>query len=617
MNFIDPVCGMPVPESSGVMLQRGATTVWFCSDFCKRAFERQPIAYGAEAMTAPRDVPLAARRVAYFSMEIAIQADLPTYAGGLGILAGDTVRSCADLEIPVVAVSLVHRRGYAGQQIKDGGQVELERPWKPEEGLQALAPMVSVEIEGRAVRVRARQTDVIGSSGYRVPVILLDTHVPENSPWDRALTDRLYGGDEWYRLCQELILGIGGVRMLRALGCVDITTWHLNEGHAAFAPLELIRENHRTDDWEFSAIRDTCVFTTHTPVPAGHDRFGYGVLQRALGEHFPLDLLQMLGGRDAFNMTSLALALSHYVNGVALRHREVSSGMFPGYEIHQITNGVHSATWTSAPFKTLFDRYVPGWRDDPAMLRNAVALPADDVWQAHEEAKQSLVNLIGRRMNMQLRPKAFTIGFARRMTAYKRPTLLLSDLDRLREIASKRPLQIVFAGKAHPADGEGKAAIRTILEVAHALGGAVPIVYLEDYDMNLALSLVSGVDLWLNTPRPPLEASGTSGMKAAHNGVPSLSTVDGWWLEGLVEGVTGWGIESRPDTPGDKTDAAEANSLFEKLQHVILPLFFDDRRGWLRVMRHTIALNASFFNSHRMVRQYVEHAYGVLVPTTL
>ena len=619
MTTTDPVCGMPVTESGGVTLQLGATLLGFCSDFCKREFERSPVAYGAEPAEERHPVELSQRRIAYFSMEIALESAIPTYAGGLGVLAGDTMRSCADLEVPAVAVTLLHRRGYNRQRIVDGAQVDSESPWVPESSLRALETVVSVEVDGRPVRVRGWLTHLVGSSGYEIPVILLDTALEENDAWDRRLTDRLYAGDGWYRLCQEVVLGVGGVRMLRALGCAGINTWHLNEGHAAFAPLELLSESHESEDWRFANIRRQCVFTTHTAVPSGHDAFECAAVERALGRRVPPEVLRMLGGGERFSMTSLALALSHYVNGVALRHREVSSSMFPGYEIHQITNGVHSTTWTSAPFKALFDRSIPGWRADPSMLRNAIALRPDDVWDAHLAAKRALLSLVVARTGVELRPEALTIGFARRAATYKRSALVFSNRDWLRELAFRWPLQFVFAGKAHPADEPGKAAIRTILETAKALEHDIRIIYLEDYDMDLALSLVSGVDLWLNTPRVPLEASGTSGMKAAHNGVPSLSTLDGWWVEGLVEGATGWGIASPPDTRSDQIDADDATALYQKLQHAILPMFFDDRDGWLRVMRQTVALNASFFNSHRMVRQYVQHAYGriarVEVPT--
>jgi len=612
MNRVDPVCGMPVPEDGTVFLERSTDRVWFCSEFCQRQFVRHPKAYEAAAPGfVPKAVDWQGRRVAYFSMEVALSNDIPTYSGGLGVLAGDTLRSCADLEVPVVAVSLVHRRGYFRQEIRDDWQVEHDSTWEPERLLRGLEPQVAVDMEGRAVQVRAWRYDIIGSTGYTIPVLLLDTDVSDNRPEDRHLTDHLYGGDARYRLMQEVVLGIGGIRLLRAIGCTGLRTFHLNEGHAALAPLELLRTQDQTDGWDFRPVRNRTVFTTHTPVEAGHDQFDTALAARVLGDFIGRDVLDMLGGRDRLNMTHLALNLSHYVNGVALRHREVSSELFPRYEIHQITNGVHARTWTSVAFTALFDRRIPGWRNDPLMLHNAIALPPDEVWGAHQAAKRSLLDQIGHRTGRALDGNALTIGFARRATAYKRAGLALSDLRALRAIAKDRPLQFVFAGKAHPKDDPGKQGIHAILEAARQLGDEVPVVYLSDYDLDLALALVAGVDLWLNTPLRPLEASGTSGMKAALNGVPSFSVLDGWWREGCVEGVTGWSIGAARPPGGEKADEADAADLYRKLREVIAPLFYDDRDGWVRVMRQSVALNASFFNTDRMVRQYIAHAYSL------
>ena len=608
---VDPVCGMPVAEDRAVVLEYGTEHVWFCSEFCRQQYVRHPRAYGAELTRAPQAMQWPSRRVAYFSMEVALSNEIPTYSGGLGVLAGDTLRSCADLEVPVVGVSLVHRRGYFRQEIRDDWQVEHDATWAPERQLQQLEQRVNVTIEGRKIYVRAWRYDLVGSSGYTVPVLLLDTDVPNNEPGDRDITDHLYGGDDRYRLMQEVVLGVAGVRLLAAIGCTGLRTFHLNEGHAALAPLELLRTEDHTGGWDFRSIRNRTVFTTHTPVAAGHDQFDPSLGSRVLGEFVPRDVLDMLGGRERLNMTHLALNLSHYVNGVALRHQEVSSELFPRYEIHQITNGVHARTWTSPSVKTLFDRHIPGWRNDPLMLHNALALPADEVWQAHQQAKDLLIDTVFQRTRRRLRSDALTLGFARRATAYKRPDLVLSDRSALRAIANSRPLQFIFAGKAHPKDDAGKQGIRTILQVARELGDGVPIVYLTEYDLDLALTLVAGVDLWLNTPLRPLEASGTSGMKAALNGVPSFSVLDGWWREGCVEGVTGWAIGTGDPASRDDTSRADAADFYRKLQYVIAPLFYDDPDAWIRVMRQCIALNASFFNTHRMVRQYVRHAYSV------
>jgi starch phosphorylase len=347
-------------------------------------------------------------------------------------------------------------------------------------------------------------------------------------------------------------------------------------------------------------------------VPAGHDQFPYDLVERVLGEFVPGDVLRMLGGTERLNMTYLALNMSNHVNGVAKRHGEVSQAMFPGYAIDSITNGIHSATWTSPSFRALFDRYIPGWLSDPAALRHAVGIPRDEVWKAHAVAKQRLIDEIRERTGKVLDPDALTIGFARRATQYKRADLVFTDLERLREIArSTGPIQMVFAGKAHPMDQGGKDAIRRVFEATRRLAEDVRVVYLTNYDMALAKLLTASVDVWLNTPLRPLEASGTSGMKAALNGVPSLSILDGWWIEGHIEGVTGWAIgdDAEASSLDNQTDSRDAEDLYYKLGTAVLPIFYSDRNGWIDVMKQTIAFNASFFNTHRMVQQYAANAY--------
>lgn len=607
---LDPVCGMRLEQPS-VTLDYDGRTLAFCSEFCRQQFQRHPRAYDQlRARPVARD-GWAGREIAYFSMEIALDNAIQTYSGGLGVLAGDTLASCADLRVPVVAVSLVHRKGYFRQEIVDGAQVERDASWSPEQYAHALEQRIRVELEGRPVLIRGWRYDLVGSSDHVVPVVLLDTDLPENAAEDRRLTDHLYGGDPRYRLMQEIVLGIGGMRMLLALGCVRLQTFHLNEGHAALAPVELLRvQADRTGSWDTAQVRRQTVFTTHTPVAAGHDQFDWALARQVLGSSIASGVLESLAGKDRLNMTRLALNLSHYVNGVALRHREVSSRMFPDVEIHQITNGVHSRTWTSDPFRALFDRHIPGWRADPLMLHNAVALPAESMWAAHIAAKQALLAEVEARSGVRLNAEALTIGFARRMTAYKRPELILTGLERLRAIAKKRPLQLVFAGKAHPRDQEGKRAIVEVFEAARKLGGDLPLVFLPGYDLDLALKLVSGCDLWLNTPLRPFEASGTSGMKAAHNGVPSFSVLDGWWAEGHIEGVTGWSIGGAEPQTSPEDSQADAEDLYRKLEQLIVPRFYDDRAGWIGMMRYSVALNAATFNTHRMVHQYLLHAYA-------
>jgi glycogen phosphorylase len=557
-----------------------------------------------------------ASTVAYFSMEVGLEPDLPTHSGGLGVLAGDTLRAAADLGIAMVGVSLVHRNGYFRQHLDaHGEQTASPAPWSPESRLEALPARVAVPLEGRLVSIRAWRYRIKGLTGREVPVYLLDTDLSENTPEDRRLTDYVYGGDARYRLCQEAVLGIGGVEMLRALGYEHVTTYHMNEGHSALLTLGLLEQEAggkapgAVTEAMRDAVRHRCVFTTHTPVPAGQDRFPAELVRQVLGE--AAGAVLAAGGccpPGELNMTYLGLYHARYINGVALRHEEVSRGMFPGYPINSVTNGVHAATWAAEPFAALFDRRIPEWRRDNLYLRYAVGLTLEEILQAHAECKRRLLVEVERRTGMKLDPAALTLGFARRATAYKRANLLFSDVERLRRIAREAgPFQVVFAGKAHPRDEGGKEQIRRVFRAAEALRGAVPVVYLEEYDMGLARLLCSGVDVWLNTPQKPQEASGTSGMKAAINGVPSLSILDGWWLEGCVEGVTGWAIGEDGGEPSDP--ACEAASLYDKLENGIGPLFYRRPAGFAEVRRSAIALNASFFNAQRMLVQYLRNAY--------
>lgn len=561
--------------------------------------------------------------VAYFSMEIGLHPGMPTYAGGLGVLAGDTLRAAADLEVPMVGVTLLHRQGYFRQRLDGrGNQTEEAAGWSVAERLEPLTPRVEVAIEGRTVRIRAWRALVRGVAGFEVPVYLLDTDLPENAPSDRALTDVLYGGDAAYRLRQEVVLGLGGVRMLRALGHHGLARFHLNEGHAALVLLALFEERAPPAGAEspprpdvIEAVRDQCIFTTHTPVPAGHDQFPAELARRVLGEG-RWRWLEACGQEEGLNMTDLALRGARFVNGVAMKHGEVSRALFPGYPIRSITNGVHASTWVAPPFEALYDRHLPDWRHDTLSLRYAIGIPRREIWAAHREAKRALIEHVTRLTDAGLDEEGLTVGFARRATAYKRPTLIFHDLARLRGLAEAGgPLQLVFAGKAHPQDREGKAMIRRVHEARDALRGTIPVAYLPDYDMTLARLMCAGVDVWLNTPLPPLEASGTSGMKAALNGVPSLSVLDGWWIEGHIEGVTGWAIGPPPgpgaaaDADPNARDAADAGSLYDALARAVLPCFYGQQDRFVGIMRSAIALNGAFFNSQRMLWQYLRNAY--------
>lgn len=553
-------------------------------------------------------------RIAYFSMEIGIRSDMPTYSGGLGILAGDTIKSAADLNIPMVAVTLLTKKGYFKQEIDIfGRQIELPEEWETSNFMTPLKERVSVFIEEREVFIGAWLYVVESMRGSKVPVIFLDTDLVENAHHDREITHYLYGGDLAYRLKQEIVLGIGGARMLDELG-FEIKKYHMNEGHSALLTLELLKRFKRDIEevwderlvWDIDKVRGLCVFTTHTPVAAGHDKFPYELVKRVMCEIVPLDILKELGGKEHLNMTLLALNLSRYVNGVAKKHGEVSKNMFPGYEIHAITNGVHSFTWTCESFKRLYDKYLPGWANEPEIFVRVGRIPDNELWEAHMEAKRHLIDYVNRETQVGMNYDTLTIGFARRATAYKRADLLFSDINRLSRLGEGR-LQIIYAGKAHPKDEPGKLLIQKIFEIKEKLKDKIKIVYLKNYNIELALKLVSGVDLWLNTPLRPLEASGTSGMKAAHNGVPNFSVLDGWWIEGHIEGYTGWSIGPSPDVPSDPE--RDADDLYYKLETIIIPTFYNDKKTWIRIMQNAIGKNAYYFNSHRMMRRYVTEAY--------
>jgi starch phosphorylase len=550
--------------------------------------------------------------VAYFSMEIAIHPSMPTYSGGLGVLAGDTLRSAADLGIPLIAFTLLHRKGYFQQHLdRTGFQSEEVQPWNPDAFCTEEAARVTVSVEDRVVTVRAWRYDMKGRSGHVVPIYLLDTDVDGNSGWDRGLTDHLYGGDTNYRLQQEIVLGMGGSRMAHALG-YRVNVYHMNEGHAALLTLALLERQLgggplcAATEADIDMVRRKCVFTTHTPVPAGHDRFSIEQSIRILGGDRTARLEKLGCFRDGLlNMTLLALRFSRYANGVAMQHGKVSREMFPEFPIDNITNGVHAPTWMSEPMQQLLDEHIPSWRRDNLYMRNAIDLPETKIQTAHARAKEALITEVATRTGLVLDSKVLTLGFARRAATYKRANLLFTDPERLLKIATAAGgLQILYAGKAHPQDAPGKRLIQEVVEGAAKFStDLLRIVYLENYAWDLGALLTAGVDVWVNTPKRPYEASGTSGMKAALNGVPSLSILDGWWIEGCIEGYTGWAIEDGAD------DAEEANSLYEKLENAVVPLYLQSPEKWARLMRNTLAFNGSYFNTNRMVKQYTRNAY--------
>jgi len=554
---------------------------------------------------------LSTRRIAYFSMEIALSPSLPTYSGGLGMLAGDTLRSAADTAAPMVAVSLVHRRGYFRQHLDAvGQQTESDVPWSPETTLPSAQQIVTVSMQSREVSVCAWRFDVIGTAGHVIPVFLLDTDIDGNDPYDRHLTDHLYGGDTYYRLCQETVLGLAGIALLKALGMTP-EVYHMNEGHAALLGIGLLEERlngaplERATEEDVAAIASQCVFTTHTPVPAGHDQFGLDQMYTILGKERGAAIERFGALHNALlNMTYLALRFSRYVNGVAMMHGKVSQQMFPDYHVHAITNGVHAATWLSTPMQDLLDTEIPEWRHDNQYFRSIYGVEPAKIANCHTKTKQRLFDEVFKRTGQQFNPKMLTLGFARRVATYKRASLLFHDPKRLSKIAKKiGGLQILYAGKAHPADVAGKALIKEVFTAAQSLeSSGVHIFYLENYDWELGALLTQGVDVWVNTPRRPYEASGTSGMKAALNGVPSLSVLDGWWIEGCAENVTGWAIDDAD------TEDGEAASLYDKLENSIAPLYARPS-AWARMQQHCIGVNGTFFNTHRMLGQYFNNAY--------
>jgi starch phosphorylase len=589
MPVIDPVCGMPVdPEKTEFEVNVWGRKYYFDSEYCMRSF-------------------LEGSRIAYFSMEIGIKSEIPTYSGGLGVLAGDTIRSSADLKIPLVAVTLVNRKGYLRQKItEEGKQLEYPEEWNPSEFMDLLPSDVTIQIGGRDVKVKAWLFDHQSLTGGIVPILFLDTDIDGNSSEDREITSFLYGGDDKYRLKQEIVLGIGGVKILESLK-INVGKFHMNEGHSSLLTLELLKENGMDAD----KVKNLCVFTTHTPVEAAFDKFSYDLVNELLGAAYPIDALKQYGGNDRLNMTLLALNLSKYTNGVTEAHMKYSRKLFPGHHIREVTNGVHSYMWSCQHFRDLFHAYIPGWVNEPQLLVRVNTIPNEEIWEAHLKAKKDLIDFVNEETSGKMDVNTLTLGFARRATPYKRATLIFSDLKRLKKTSERGKFQLIFAGKAHPRDEGGKELIQEIYNYRNQLKNEIPIVYLENYNMEMAAKLTSGVDVWLNTPLPPFEASGTSGMKAAHNGVINFSVLDGWWIEGCVEGVTGWAIGPHPNEEASEQTRRERelDDIYGKLEYLIIPNFYKDRDDWINMMKNSIGKVAYYFNSHRMMRRYATDAY--------
>lgn len=542
--------------------------------------------------------------IAYFTMEVGLEPDMHTYSGGLGVLAGDTIKSFADLEIPAVGITQLNKKGYISQKLDElGNQIDYSDDWNPEEFLELLPVATKVEVEGKEVKVRVWKKEVKSSTdGFTVPVLFLDTDTQENEERFRNITNHLYIGDQRYRFFQEVVLGIAGIRILKELK-INPEKYHINESHSSLLTLELLKNN----DMNPESVKKACVFTTHTSEKSGHDTFSYNLVSDVLRDYIPVSKLQELSRKEYLDMTELALNMSDYANAVSKSHGEISQKMFPEHQIDSITNGVYVPRWVSEEFAKLYDKYLQGWKNDPYKLRQALTIPNEEIWKAHIEEKRKLIDFVNSNTSIKMDKEVFTMVFARRATLYKRANLLFADPNKLVEIAKNSDFQLIFAGKAHPQDFAGKEIIRDIFKNIRKLEN-IKIVYLEDYDMELAKLLTSGADLWLNTPERGREACGTSGMKAACNGIPQLSTMDGWWNEGHLENITGWSIGTGPDKTVEKTET-EASDLYKKLENVIVPKFYTEREEWTKTMLNTISINASYFNSNRMVQEYVSNAY--------
>ncbi|MFA6194954.1 MAG: alpha-glucan family phosphorylase [Patescibacteria group bacterium] len=535
--------------------------------------------------------------VAYISMEIALENKIKTYAGGLGVLAGDILRSAVSLKFPMVGVTLFNRDGYFKQSIgKDGEQKEL--PDKSDFLLLKKMPQtVMVNIGKEKVLVGAWRYRIKDESGFCVPVYFLDTDFPENTKINRELSGSLYGGNEEYRLKQEIILGRGAIKMLEAIGHQKIEKIHLNEGHGALAAIELfLNSKQRKEKDKLKEVRNKCVFTTHTPIPKAQDIFSLPYLL-SFQSDFP-GYLPDLVKDNAINLTKTGLYFSGFANAVSKAHQQTARNIYKNNNLQAITNGIDSLFWTAPEFKILYDKNIPGWRADNSLLKKAESLSPLDIWTTHQQAKKRLIGQLNEKYKAGLDSDVFTIAFARRFATYKRPEFIFKDLGRLLKINQERRFQLIYAGKAHPSDMEGREMIKKINLLAKGLNQNIKIFFWEDYDLGKARLLTAGADLWLNTPLPPNEASGTSGMKAAHNGVPQASTLDGWWGEGYKKNKTGWLIKEK-----------QGGDIYDLLEKEILPLYYDFPEKWRRLMISVISRNASYFNAQRVLKEYIKRAY--------
>ena len=539
--------------------------------------------------------------IAYFSAEIGISSSLPTYSGGLGILAGDHIKASGDIGLNMCAITLLYREGYFKQRIDEEGiQTETYPRFDPYPLLKKLDVRFTLRLRARDVWIQVYRFDYVGHGGHAVPIYFLDTDVEENIKDDRIISQRLYSGNKDHRILQEAILGFGGTKLLDELGQNDIKKYHMNEGHCSFLVLHLLEKFNG----DMKKVKSLCHFTTHTPVPAGHDHFSENRVKKLLRGLLPEDLkLPSLVQNGRLHMTELGLYFSGTANGVSALHGDVAQDQFPWSNIDFITNGVHHSYWMGSPFKRVYDQYVPEWRANPECLLKIDDIADDVIWNAHQERKQYLLGYANSQVSKALDGDTLTIGFARRAATYKRAQLLFHDMERLESLGAEK-IQVIFSGKAHPKDAEGKEVIRQIVSKSKAMFGKVKIIYLENYNMWLGRMITSGVDVWLNTPLRPNEASGTSGMKATLNGVLNLSVLDGWWAEGCKNGVNGWAVGD-PEHPDDEKDAGH---LYSILENSVIPTFYNDRNKWISMMKEAIKTGVDF-TAHRMIMEYNQKFY--------
>ena len=535
-------------------------------------------------------------KIAYFSAEIGLKSEIKTYSGGLGILAGDIIKAMADLNVPFCAITLLYKDGFLKQKIVDDIQVEEDDNWDFLNILEDTQKECEIEIAGNPIYVKIWRYIHKGLKGHEIPIYFLDTDLEKNPKWATKITNKLYQGN---RLYQEIVLGIGGIKALEVLGHNEIEKYHMNEGHSCFLTLQLYKDLGEKNGWNSDAVKKKCVFTTHTPIPAGHDKFDYKLVYEAFTDDTKLIPwhIEKIAGFNELNTTRLAMSFSSHINAVSKIHHKVTKKMFPDYDIHYITNGVHCETWTSSYIMEVFDRNIEGWRNDYTKLSKIFNVPNEEILDAHLKAKHDMIKFVNGRniINSELKEGVLTVGFARRFIEYKDAELIFKNLDRLREIGDK--VQFVFSGKTHLNDGEGKAIMKKVIEYARELKDDVAIAFIENYDMNIGKVLVGGCDLWLNTPIPYHEASGTSGMKAATNGCLHFSTLDGWAIESFERNGGGFPIYTYED-------------LITTLEYKIIPKFYCElSTSWVSEMKLAIGNSASYFNTHRMAKEYIEKTY--------